>query len=325
MPQLCAITPGDPAGIGPHVMAQALKATIDKYPQIGRVVLGPREMWMRAGLEPAHNLHFDSDVFSEPLPTPGQPSEAASRIALAALQHAAEKLRTGEYNGVVTGPISKQHMQRIGFSYPGHTEFLAATAKTDTFAMAFRGARLNVLLVTIHEPLQTALGMLNSQLVERAIRLSASHAWQMGLNEPDILVAGINPHAGESGYLGDQELKWLNPLCARLRDEGLPVYGTFPPDTVFHEAVNTWPRPCIVVAMYHDQGLIPFKLLHFDDGVNVTLGLPFVRTSPDHGTAFGLAAQLSNPAAGRARISAASATAALELALQSIAAKNAGI
>ncbi len=262
-----AITLGDPAGIGPEVVQAALART---------------EIKMLA----------DFEVFgaSESC-TPGQPSEAGARAAAAALEEAATRASAGEFDAVVTGPVSKRQMHAVGFDFPGQTEFFAARTGTANFAMCLTGGALTVALVTAHVPLQEVPRRLTTAEIVRVGCLLSDFVRRRGLANPRIAVAGLNPHAGEGGDLGSEELEIIAPAMAKLQaaDPQSAFVGPLPPDTVFFRAVAG--EFDAVLCMYHDQGLIPLKLHAFDAGVNVTLGLPFPRTSPDHGTAYEIAGQ----------------------------------
>lgn len=222
--------------------------------------------------------------------TPGNPTPASAVNALAALEEAARLARSGDLAAVVTGPIHKARMQAAGFSFPGQTEFFAERWKTRNFAMLLRGGALTVALVTAHVPLREVPVLLTADEIVRVGRLLEDFLLLRMGGTPRIAVAGLNPHAGEDGVLGDEEERIIAPAVARLAlDSGQRAKWTGPlsPDTVFNRAVAG--EFDAVLCMYHDQGLIPLKLHAFDQGVNVTLGLPFVRTSPDHGTAFDIA------------------------------------
>ncbi len=255
------ITLGDPAGIGPEIVAAALAS--------GKVDAG-----------------FEYRVIGESADArPGEPTPATARAALAALEDSARLLRGGEIAAVVTGPIHKARMQAEGFAFPGQTEFFAARAGVENFAMCLTGGALTVALVTAHVPLREVAGLLSAGEIIRVGELLAAFLTRRLGREPRIAVAGLNPHAGESGALGHEEITIIAAALAHLPS---PTFaGSFSPDTVFNRAVAG--EFDGVLCMYHDQGLIPLKLHAFDSGVNVTLGLPFPRTSPDHGTAFELA------------------------------------
>jgi 4-hydroxythreonine-4-phosphate dehydrogenase len=260
------ITLGDQAGIGPEIVRAAL--TSGRLPADARYsVIGP-----------AINCSL------------GQPTAETARAAFDALEEAADLALRGELDAVVTGPINKARMYDIGFKFPGQTEFFADRCGTRNFAMLLTGAKLTVALVTVHLPLREVPGALKTKEIVRVGLLLEDFLRRRGMNQPRIAVAGLNPHAGESGSIGSEETDTIAPAIAELRrltESRANVIGPFSPDTIFHHAANgDWDG---VLCMYHDQGLIPLKLHAFHEGVNVTLGLPFPRTSPDHGTAFEIA------------------------------------
>jgi len=264
------ITLGDPAGIGPEVTRKALES--------GQLPAG-----------------FEFEVVGdESAGTPGQPDERSARAAFDALKEAARRLIAGEADAVVTAPASKEQLQRAGFRFPGQTEFFADALGVDDFAMCLSGDRLTVGLATIHEPLAKVPELLTVDGIVRTGLLLAKFLARKG-GVPRIAVAGLNPHAGENGAFGDEEKRIIAPAIERLNAAGVACFtGPEVPDAVFRDAAQG--RFDGVLAMYHDQGLIPLKLLDFDTAVNVTLGLPKPRTSPDHGTAFGLAGKnLADP------------------------------
>jgi len=254
---------GDPAGVGPELLAEALR-----YPPEG----------MRL------------EVVGEAAPcNAGDPNRSGSEQAIAALEEASRRAFAGEFAAVVTGPVSKRHLHEAGFAFPGQTEFFATRAGIDNFAMLLTGGPLTVALVTAHVPLREVSSRLTSGEIVRVGGLLAGFLRRRGIAAPRIAVAGLNPHAGEQGDLGDEEGLMIAPAIPLLAAENPDVSfsGPFSPDTVFWRAAGG--EFDAVLCMYHDQGLIPLKLLGFHDGVNVTLGLPFVRTSPDHGTAYEIA------------------------------------
>ena len=222
--------------------------------------------------------------------TPGAPTPDTARAAAAALEAAADLARRGEIDAVVTGPIHKARMYDIGFRFPGQTEFFAERSGTGNFAMLLTGGRLTVALVTTHIPVNRVVDSLSQEEIVRVGLLLAEFLRKRGGNRLRIAVAGLNPHAGESGAIGTEEISIVRPAVEELQQAcggDATVDGPFSPDTIFNRAVNgEWDA---VLCMYHDQGLIPLKLHAFDEGVNVTIGLPFPRTSPDHGTAFEIA------------------------------------
>ncbi|MDQ2919490.1 MAG: 4-hydroxythreonine-4-phosphate dehydrogenase PdxA [Verrucomicrobiota bacterium] len=257
------ITLGDPAGIGPEIVQAALRSN-----ELSR--------------------DFDYVVFGDSSAAiSGQPTKESARAAVAALEEAAQEALAGRVAAVVTGPIHKARMYEIGFEFPGQTEFFAARTGVQNFAMLLTGGSLTVALVTIHLPLRDVAESLRTDEIVRVGLLLESFVRRRKERPPRIAVAGLNPHAGESGALGREEIDIIAPAIAELNRATNVFTGPVSPDTVFHHAVNG--EYDAVLCMYHDQGLIPLKLHAFHEGVNVTLGLPFPRTSPDHGTAFEIA------------------------------------
>jgi len=260
------ITLGDQAGIGPEIIRAALAS--------GRL---PADAQYSV-IGPAINCSL------------GQPTAETARAAFDALEEAAGLALRGEIDAIVTGPINKARMYDIGFKFPGQTEFFADRCATSNFAMLLTGGKLTVALVTVHVPLREVPGALKTEEIVRVGLLLEGFLRNRGVDQPRIAVAGLNPHAGESGSIGTEERETIAPAIAELRrltECRADVAGPFSPDTIFHHAANgEWDG---VLCMYHDQGLIPLKLHAFHEGVNVTLGLPFPRTSPDHGTAFDIA------------------------------------
>ena len=306
------ISLGDPAGIGPEVVARALAAR----PEIDLVVYGDAGVLDRAAAQagvtaPARHRVTAITAFAPDEVVAGRPGLASARAQLAYLTAATDAALAGEIAALVTAPISKEWIARAGFAHPGHTEYLAERAGGVEFAMMLAGPRLRVVLATTHLALREVATRLRSEDITTAICLAArSLSRQFGIERPRIAVAALNPHAGEAGRFGDEEARLVTPgiaaARARLINEAIAADVTGPcvPDAVFRQAaLGAFDA---VVALYHDQGLIPVKLLHFDDAVNITLGLPFIRTSPDHGTAYDIAGT------GRAR--ADSFLAALDLA-----------
>ncbi len=260
------ITSGDPAGIGPEIVRAALGS--------GRI---PSD----------HDYHVigATDAFA-----PGKPERSSAKHAIRALEEAVALAKAGEIQAVVTGPVSKKAMHDAGFAFPGQTEFFAERCGVADFAMCLTGGRITVALVTAHVPLAEVPGLLSQAEIVRIGRLFADFLRRRGVSCPRLAVAGLNPHAGESGDLGSEEIQTIAPAVESLRvflSGAAEVSGPHSPDTVFNRATEG--EFDGVLCMYHDQGLIPLKLHAFDEGVNVTLGLPFPRTSPDHGTAFEIA------------------------------------
>jgi 4-hydroxythreonine-4-phosphate dehydrogenase len=217
----------------------------------------------------------------------GRPDKTTGRAMARYIEEAVRLTQNKTLSAMVTCPISKAALNQAGYAYPGHTEMLARLTGVDSYLMMMAGRQLRVSLVTIHEPLSRVAKLVTVEKIQRCISMTArSLTADFGIDNPRIAVAGLNPHGGEQGMFGREELEIISPAIKACAGEA-EVSGPWPPDTVFHHAASG--RFDAVVAMYHDQGLIPFKLLHFSDGVNVTLGLPIVRTSVDHGTAYDIA------------------------------------
>jgi 4-hydroxythreonine-4-phosphate dehydrogenase len=237
----------------------------------------------------------------------GHPSERAGDAVYRYIRRAAELCLAAEAAAMATAPISKEAMHRAGHHYPGHTELLAELCRCDDFVMMLAGDVLRVALVTIHEALADVPGLITTQQVLKTIRVTASGVAPLcGNRSPRVAVLALNPHCGEGGAFGSEEASAILPAIAAAKAEGLDLAGPFSADTFFHFAVQEPPPYDAVVAMYHDQGLIPLKMRHFDDAINITLGLPIIRTSVDHGTAYDLA--------GTGRASASSMQAAIQTA-----------
>lgn len=226
----------------------------------------------------------------------GRPDRQTGRAMAAYIKSAVRLLQQGEADAMTTCPIAKSSLNAAGFDYPGHTEMLADLCQSKEYGMMLAGSRLRVTLVTIHVGLNRVAGLLTREKITAMI-MATDRALRrdFALKSPRLAVAALNPHAGEEGMFGDEEIKIIKPAIVEAREAGSDVSGPFPPDTVFVKAVAG--RFDAVVCMYHDQGLIPFKLIHFSNGVNVTFGLPVVRTSVDHGTAYDIAGQgIADPA-----------------------------
>ncbi|MEO7415344.1 MAG: 4-hydroxythreonine-4-phosphate dehydrogenase PdxA [Opitutaceae bacterium] len=275
-----AFTCGDPAGVGPEIIASWLATHPEEASEV--VVIGPAD-WLSGLPEAAGKLPVGLEHF---VATPGVPDGEGALVAWAAMERAASGCKSDEFAGVVTGPVSKERLARIGYPFPGQTEFFAARWGGEP-VMAFCGGKLRVVLATWHVPLQQVARLLDPSVILRAV--SAAHALGQaeGILQPRIGVCGLNPHAGEGGLLGREEIDLINPALEKLRVLFRGVSACEPADTLFARALRG--EFDVVVALYHDQGLAPLKVIDFDEAVNVTLGLPFVRTSPDHGTAFGIA------------------------------------
>jgi 4-hydroxythreonine-4-phosphate dehydrogenase len=281
LPKL-AFTCGDPAGVGPEVIAAWLRAHPAEAATV--TVIGPRP-WLSSLDTPAAKVAVGLEEF---VATPGKPTGEGALVAWAAMERAAAGCRQGEWAGVVTGPVSKAQLAHIGYAFPGQTEFFAARWGGEP-VMAFCGGRLRVALATWHVPLMQVAALLTPALLGRTVQAASDLARADGITQPRIAVCGLNPHAGEEGLLGPEECDTLDPILAGLRGRFPGLSACLPGDTVFGRALRG--EFDVVVALYHDQGLAPLKTIDFDESVNVTLGLPFVRTSPDHGTAYDIAGQ----------------------------------
>ena len=320
-----ALTSGEPAGIGPDITIKAwLRRAELKLPPF--YLLGDcdliRERAKTLGLDIRLADASPEDAvatFASALPVvatgsvatagPGQPDDTSANAAISSIRQAVGDVVAGRAGAVVTNPIAKSVLYRAGFRHPGHTEFLAELAAagghTPQAVMMLWSPVLAVVPVTIHLPLRDAVTELSSNLIVTTVRIVvADLKSRFGLAKPRLVLSGLNPHAGEDGTLGTEELSIVAPAIDTLRAEGIDVRGPLPADTMFHEAMRKT-YDC-AICMYHDQALIPIKTLAFDDAVNVTLGLPFIRTSPDHGTAFDIA--------GTGRANPSSLIAALRLA-----------
>jgi 4-hydroxythreonine-4-phosphate dehydrogenase len=320
-----ALTSGEPAGIGPDIaMAAWLRRNELKLPPF--YLLGDRNFFNDRARTLGLAIKFADVVpedalasFADALPVvatghvataqAGQPDGTSAEAAIASIRQAVEDVAAGRASAVVTNPIAKSVLYRAGFRHPGHTEFLAELAagggQPPQPVMMLWSPALAVVPVTIHLPLRQAITQLSSDLIVTTVRIVATALKaRFGLKSPRIAVSGLNPHAGEDGSLGTEDLKIVAPALDILRADGLDIRGPLPADTMFHEAARAT-YDC-AICMYHDQALIPVKTLAFDDAVNVTLGLPFIRTSPDHGTAFDIA--------GTGRANPSSLIAALRLA-----------
>ncbi|NUN93661.1 MAG: 4-hydroxythreonine-4-phosphate dehydrogenase PdxA [Verrucomicrobiae bacterium] len=266
MRRIIAITLGDPSGIGPEVVRKALRSgKLDRRFRY-EVVLG-------------------SEI---PRVAPGRPSRLGARFALRALEAGVAGCLDGRYAALVTGPVNKAALKAAGFRFPGQTEWLAARTGAKAFAMMLVGGRLRVALVTIHTPLRDVPRLLSRRKVRETIRLAHAALRRFGIRQPKIAVAALNPHGGAAGEEGIEERRIVAPAVRDARRRlGGEITGPHTPDAIFRDAWRG--KVDAVVCMYHDQGLIPLKMVAFDQGVNLTLGLPIVRTSPDHGTAYALA------------------------------------
>lgn len=301
-----ALTLGDPAGIGPDITLLAYQARrVEPVPPFlwlgdpGLLAARAEALGLAVPIASVADPQIAVERFAEelpvlPVPVPGpvvagRPDPAASVAIQHSIERAVALVRAGEASAIVTNPISKAALTRTGFAFPGHTEFLAHLAGAPARAvMMLAGPDLKVVPVTIHLPLKEVPAALSQALIVDTLMITARDLVRyFGLSRPRIAVTGLNPHAGEDGTMGSEEADIIIPAIAAARAQGLDVTGPHPADTLFHARARAGYD--VAVAMYHDQALIPLKTLAFDEGVNVTLGLPFLRTSPDHGTAFSLA------------------------------------
>jgi 4-phospho-D-threonate 3-dehydrogenase / 4-phospho-D-erythronate 3-dehydrogenase len=312
---LLAVSMGDPASVGPEVILKASAALARRRGAPSIVVVGdlsamraaaarlrnvPAPVQWRRG-EPPVRLAKGLGVLSISdlslrASRPGHPTIEGGGAAYDYIVTGARMAMSGEADALVTAPISKDWMNRAGHHFPGHSELLAHLARTRLWRMMFAGGELTVALVTAHIGFAKVASTLTQRRIYDTIRLLASHLrGGLGIARPRIAVLGLNPHAGESGMFGDEEIRVIAPAIRRASRDGIDAYGPLSPDTAFIRKSDSFDFDA-AVAMYHDQGLIALKTLEFDRAVNVTIGLPFVRTSPDHGTAFDIAGKgIANP------------------------------
>jgi 4-hydroxythreonine-4-phosphate dehydrogenase len=324
------ITMGDPAGVGPEIIIKAF-AEESLHGVCTPVVLGDPQLLqdrmecMRRRLplnvidrpSAAKRAPGTMDVIGlsqmEGRVIPGHPTTEGGRAMVRYVLEAVSLIRSGSIQAMVTCPINKALMHQAGYHYEGHTQMIARLTDTKDYVMMLAGSRLRVALATIHLPLRDVALVLTEETVLSTIRLTWKALQQdFGCPSPRLAVSALNPHGGESGLFGTEEEVIIEPAVRRAREQGYPVVGPLPADTLFFKAASG--KYDAVIAMYHDQGLIPLKLLHFSDAVNVTLGLPIVRTSVDHGTAYDIA--------GTGQADASSLVAAIRLAAQIVTNRN---
>ena len=293
---------GDPAGVGPEIAAKAWERRgeegLHPFFVVGDVrsieavwngpvarISGPEEaLEVFASALPLIQLEDAGEI------TPGQPNTPGARCSLDSLELAVGLARSGAACGLVTGPVSKSQLYGIGFAHPGQTEFVAERCgiARENVVMMLAGPTLRTVPITTHVPLKEVSGLISAELImSRARTTERGLSRDFGIASPRLAMAGFNPHAGESGALGREEIEIVIPALERLREEGIRIDGPLAADTMFHPRARA--RYDAALCLYHDQALIPLKTLHFDEGVNITLGLPIIRTSPDHGTAFNIA------------------------------------
>lgn len=312
-----ALTQGDPSGIGPEIAFKAWLARADGTPAFfllgdpGHLESAARGLRLKVPMEIVEPRGA-AQAFAAALPVvplqarvlgaPGAPDARDAAATLESIERAVGLARSGDASAVVTNPISKAVLYRAGFRHPGHTEWLGELAQAAWNTgpllpvMLLWSPHLAVVPVTIHVSLAQAIAQLTTGGIVAAARVAAKDLREkFGIAEPRLAVAGLNPHAGEAGAMGREDIELIAPAVKILRAEGIDARGPLPPDTMFHAAARA--RYDVAICMYHDQALIPVKTLAFDSAVNTTLGLPFVRTSPDHGTAFDIAGKgIADPA-----------------------------
>jgi 4-hydroxythreonine-4-phosphate dehydrogenase len=301
---LIALPLGDPCGIGPEIAAKAWSARgandIAPFFAIGDV-RAIEAVWQGPVVKITDPADAEK-VFPAALPiiavegtsafVPGQPTIDGAQSALQSLELAIGLTRSGAASALVTGPVSKAQLYKIGFTHPGQTEFIAERCGVaeHNAVMLLASAALRVVPVTVHIPIGAVPGALTAELILAKCRAAAKGLTRdFGINNPRIAIAGLNPHAGEAGMIGREEITIIQPAIDMLRAGGIDCFGPVPPDALFTARARTGYD--LALCMYHDQALIPLKALYFDEGVNMTLGLPIIRTSPDHGTAFDIAGQ----------------------------------
>ncbi len=304
------ITMGCPAGIGPEIILKALykkKELLEYSFVIGDIgVLNYTKDNLKIDIEIAPIKDSKQTIANKINVLPitqldisklklGSPNKTTGEASYKYIKKAIDLALSKEISAIVTAPISKIGLKYAGIDFPGHTEILAHFSQCSKYAMMLAGSRLKVVLVTIHCALKEVASLISQEkIVDLLILIDQSFRRDLGINNPRIAVCGLNPHAGESGMFGREEIEIIEPAIKRAQDIGINAKGPFPPDTLFYRAANG--DFDVVLCQYHDQGLIPLKLLHFRDGVNVTLGLPFIRTSVDHGTAYDISGKnLADP------------------------------
>ena len=328
---IIGITMGDAAGIGPEIIVKTLGGR-EIYRISSPLVIGEKRVIGRELTAQSSRLKINSitrireagfkfgtidlvnlnNIRPERIKI-GEVSSIAAKAAVEYIKEALSLAKKREIDAVVTAPLNKDGLHRAGFRFSGHTELFAHLTKTKTYAMMLVGGPLKVVLVTTHLPLSKVSDSLSKAKVYQTIRLTWDNMKYFGVKSPRIGVAGLNPHAGEEGLFGREEKRFIIPAVEEARRKGIKIAGPLPADTIFYRALKG--EFDVIVAMYHDQGLIPLKMLAFDKGVNITLGLPIIRTSVDHGTAYGIA--------GKGKANPQSLMEALRLAVQLVKAKRA--
>lgn len=305
-----AITMGDPGGVGPEIIVKSFISPKVKNICIP-IVIGDSNiikealhilkvpLKLKIISSPDEAIHLKNTLHCIDIGVvkkfkKNKPTAKGGHACVCYIKNAVELALNKSVDGIVTAPISKEALKMASFTWPGHTEMLADFTKTKDYAMMFIGEPLRIILTTIHTALKDVPASITQKKILKTIRFAKKACDMLKIKNPKIAVAGLNPHAGEAGRFGKEEIKKIIPSIKNARQEGIPVSGPFPPDIIFYKAYNR--EVDIVVCMYHDQGLIPLKMTAFDKGVNITLGIPFIRTSPDHGTAYDIAWKgIANP------------------------------
>lgn len=294
-----AITIGDPSGIGPEIVLKSIisegiagifkpvvvgdYAVIEEAVERLNIPVNFKDIEI-INIDEIKNRDFEKS----------RPTVNGGRACVAYIKKAVELALNKEVDAIVTAPISKESLKMAGFKWPGHTEMLAELTNTKDYAMMFYSDKLKLTLVTIHTALKNVPSLITKDKVLKVIILAKKACHMLGIDKPKVAVAGLNPHAGEAGIFGDEEINEIIPAVNEAYASGISASGPYPADTLFHKAYNG--EFDIIVCMYHDQGLIPLKMIAFDKAVNVTVGLPIIRTSPDHGTAYDIAWKgIANP------------------------------
>ncbi len=322
---IIGITMGDPVGIGPEIILSALinpliyeicrplvigdikwlddlKRGIKSNLKLNAVKKPNTGVYQCGYVDVLNTFKLDSGQISW-----GKPTALTGEAMISYITSATDMALQGRIDAMVTCPINKEAMHKAGYFYNGHTELIAEKTESAEFAMMLAGDKLRVVLVTIHIPLKDVPFVLSKEKIFQTILITRSSlSMRFGIENPKIAVAGLNPHAGEGGIFGDEEERIIVPAVNQAKSQGFDVFGPYPPDTLFYHAQKGLYDA--VICMYHDQGLIPFKMIHFTDGVNTTLGLPIIRTSVDHGTAYDIA--------GKGKADPGSLTAAIKMAAE---------
>jgi 4-hydroxythreonine-4-phosphate dehydrogenase len=313
------ITMGDPAGIGPEIILKVL-GDADVYEKCSPFVIGSEEVLKKTARDLSTTLaiHKNPDLRNfapgkerlyllDPDPaliefSPGIPTTRGGKAAGKYIEKGAQLALKGEIDAITTGPINKETLKNAGYPFPGHTEFFASLSKTEEFGMMLAGGPFKIIFVTIHEPIAKVPSLIKKARVLKTIRLLSREMKNLfGIPSPMLGIASLNPHGGENGLFGEEELKEIIPAVQQARSEGIHISDLVSPDALFYKAYHG--EYDAVVVMYHDKGLIPLKMIAFKESVNLTLGLPFIRTSVDHGTAYDIAGKgIADPSSLKAAL-----------------------